>query len=513
MRFSLPFKLPTVSPIARITIGLVSLSLSMIIGFDVVFGLFPRETETARLIRLRISQSLAVQATQAVQTREFLNTDRVFEAIIAKDPDLESAGLRRGDGTLFMTAGPHKEKWKSPGDGRSTLEHVIVPINDEGKRWGSLELSFRPPGARTMTDWILSPPMKLFGIFLVMGSIVYYLYLRRVLQRLDPSSAVPDRVRVAFDSLSEGVLIVDANTRVMLANQSLYTASASVPNDVLGKTPEQLTWLRPSHGDRVDATPWKTAMRERRPVLGTPLEVTPLNGERRKLIVNCAPVMDGKRTVRGCMLTFSDVTELERANDAMMEVLADLASNKEALESKNIELERLASRDPMTGCLNRRVFFERYENIYAEAKRKKTDVACIMADIDKFKLINDTWGHQTGDEVIKAFAAILQTMVRGADLVGRYGGEEFCIVLVGADIETANRLAERIRKVVELECGRTITKVPNLRVTASLGVSSVKLGSSSANVMVNEADQALYHAKQSGRNRVADYRMMAEAVV
>ena len=485
----------------------------MIIGFDVVFGLFPRETETARLIRLRISQSLAVQATQAVQTRDFLSTDRVFEAIIAKDPDLESAGLRRGDGTLFMIAGPHKDKWKSPGDGRSTLEHVIVPINDEGKRWGSLELSFRPPGSRTITDWILSPPMKLFGIFLVMGSIVYYLCLRRVLQRLDPSSAVPDRVRLAFDSLSEGVLIIDANSRVMLANQSIYTASATTPSEVLGKSPEQLGWLRPRLGASDDPSPWKTAMRERRPVLGTPLDVTPEKGEKRKLIVNCAPVMDGKRSVRGCMLTFSDVTELERANDAMMEVLGDLASNKEALVSKNVELERLASRDPMTGCLNRRVFFERYETVYQEAKRKQTDIACIMADIDKFKLINDTWGHQTGDEVIKSFAAILQSMVRGADLVGRYGGEEFCIVLIGADITSANRLAEKIRKVVELECGRSITVQANQRVTASLGVSSIKLGSSSANAMVNEADQALYFAKQNGRNRVADYRMMAEAVV
>ncbi len=513
----LPFRLPSISPIARITIGLVSLSLSLLIGFDIAFGLFPKETDTARQIRQRISQSLAVQATVGLRDNDFVKLERLLIAVVERDSDLLSAGMRKQDGTLRIAAGPHNTEWKPADPSRSTLEHVSIPMFDGSKLWGRLELSYRPVGARDGAEWLQTPSIKLFAVFLVMGSFVFYFYLRRVLQKLDPSKAVPDRVRLAFDTLSEGLLILDGSGRTMMVNQSLLNISGVDTTEVLGKTVDQLSWLRlkessSSDGDQ-NKKPWAVAIRERRFVQGIDYEVRQSKSKVFRLIANYAPILDGSRSVRGCMVTFNDVTEIEKTNSRLMEALADLASNKEALQSKNVELERLASRDPMTGCLNRRVFYERFERLYADAKRRNLELSCIMGDIDKFKLVNDTYGHQAGDQVIRSFAAILQSSVRGEDLVGRYGGEEFCIVLIGATPDAAVRLAERIRRTVELECGASVPEVRGLKVTCSLGVSSIQFASSTATAMVNEADQALYSAKQSGRNRVVNFGSLAELVV
>jgi diguanylate cyclase (GGDEF)-like protein len=195
-----------------------------------------------------------------------------------------------------------------------------------------------------------------------------------------------------------------------------------------------------------------------------------------------------------------------------MEVLSDLATSKHQLESQNGELERLASRDSLSGCLNRRAFFERYERLFSNAKRTTSQLTCIMADIDKFKAINDNHGHAVGDQVIKEFARILQDEVRGSDLVARYGGEEFCIVLVGTDMGTAQRLADRIRMRVAQTCGLATT-ISEIKVTASFGVSSITLGAANPAAMVDQSDQALYIAKQRGRNRVESFSAMAEVVV
>lgn len=506
-----------VGPIGRITIGLVSLSLSILIGFDVVFGLFPRETDVARQIRQRVSQTLATQVAVALPDQDFSQIGRVLNYVVDKDPDLISAGLRRRDRSLVVVAGPHELAWANRASEQSNLEHVVIPMFLADQSWGHLELKYIPVGALTIEQWITTPSVKLLGMFLVAGSIGFYLYLRRVLQRLDPSAAVPDRVRMAFDTLSEGLIVLDGSGRVMMANRSILEAIAAKPSDLIGKFAHQLTWLKSAavrsrfENSRFD--PWSEAIRQGKSVLGIDYEISGQAGGKRQLRANFAPIFDGGGRPRGCMVTFNDVTEMEKARKNLSEALVNLAANREVLEAKNSELERLASRDSLTGCLNRRVFFDRFERVFNDARSRQASIAVIMGDIDKFKLINDTYGHGVGDDVIRSFAAILQSSVRGEDIVARYGGEEFCIVLIGASLETGMRMAERIRRTVELDCGAAVTAVGGLRVTSSFGVSAINLGAATTTDMVNEADQALYVAKQSGRNRVSSFAALAAPVV
>ena len=163
-------------------------------------------------------------------------------------------------------------------------------------------------------------------------------------------------------------------------------------------------------------------------------------------------------------------------------------------------LAHLATEDPLTRLLNRRGLTDALQLSMAAAARHRHSTAVIMADIDHFKTINDSFGHETGDRVIQQVARILDRMCRSSDVVARTGGEEFLLVLPNTDLESARVLAERIR----LSIGEHPLLVDQQRipVTISLGVAAT-LGEVDLDELYDEADRAMYIAKRGGRNRVA----------
>jgi len=166
------------------------------------------------------------------------------------------------------------------------------------------------------------------------------------------------------------------------------------------------------------------------------------------------------------------------------------------------DLALLASTDPMTGLHNRRYFLDESQKILKSANRYQYPISVIMCDIDNFKQVNDKHGHDTGDKVIKAFAACLQRMIRGDDILARYGGEEFMILLPQANDLAAMLAAERMRE--EAEVLRIRGHRETLRFTASFGVCQIT-DFNDIQISVSEADTAMYQAKNSGRNRVCLY--------
>ncbi len=184
----------------------------------------------------------------------------------------------------------------------------------------------------------------------------------------------------------------------------------------------------------------------------------------------------------------------------------ELQAKQHELMEANAQLERLASVDHLTGCLNRRAFFEQGEQHVANARSARHPLVCVMTDIDNFKFFNDQFGHATGDSVIRGAAAVLQRSLRPDDIFCRYGGEEFCILLVDTEDEVARAIAERLRARVQAECGLGIRAVPGLCVTASFGIVRVDPDAAPGSLLelIERADKALYAAKRAGRNRVAD---------
>ena len=158
-----------------------------------------------------------------------------------------------------------------------------------------------------------------------------------------------------------------------------------------------------------------------------------------------------------------------------------------------------AATDELSGLRIRRVFEQEAKAMMVKAPRKGAALSLIVADIDHFKKVNDTWGHAAGDKVIAAFGKLLRTAIRSRDLVGRLGGEEFAIILWGCDETAARSMAERIRLEVP-SVGESISR-RKLNCTASFGIAEIHPGDTYSNAF-KRADEALYRAKESGRDKV-----------
>ena len=170
------------------------------------------------------------------------------------------------------------------------------------------------------------------------------------------------------------------------------------------------------------------------------------------------------------------------------------------LTVKNLELEKLATHDDLTKLNNRRFFNEKLIEYSLLTSRFGYELSCIMADIDHFKRVNDTYGHQAGDYVLSSLASILRTNVRRTDICARYGGEEFVILLPNTSIENAVDLAEKIR--IRIEDTEMNYQGVILKITASFGVAAGLKDEDLNDALVKKADDKLYQAKQTGRNKV-----------
>lgn len=165
--------------------------------------------------------------------------------------------------------------------------------------------------------------------------------------------------------------------------------------------------------------------------------------------------------------------------------------------------QKLAVTDPLTGTFNRRTFLELADKEISRAQRAATPLSLVMIDLDHFKKVNDEYGHLAGDEVLKRSVAILQGCLRREDLLVRFGGEEFCILLPNVSLDAATQMAERIRESVER--AEFTFNGHSIPVTISLGVASMLSKADTTALLIGRADEALYSAKRMGRNRAVAY--------
>jgi diguanylate cyclase (GGDEF)-like protein len=215
-------------------------------------------------------------------------------------------------------------------------------------------------------------------------------------------------------------------------------------------------------------------------------------------------VLDGWGHAKGAIVTFDDVTELEQRRLKIEETLAELEKSRDEVRLRNEELTVLAQSDPLTGLSNRRSFLEAFDQAFANAKSNNGRLCVLMVDIDHFKAVNDNHGHAVGDEVIRRMGEGLNANIRGGDIVCRWGGEEFCVLLVGAPIEGAAGMADRMR------CAVSSPGFASVPIAASFGVSSIDFGAADVDGLIGQADTALYASKETGRNRVTRWDEMPD---
>jgi diguanylate cyclase (GGDEF)-like protein len=218
----------------------------------------------------------------------------------------------------------------------------------------------------------------------------------------------------------------------------------------------------------------------------------------------CFPILQSG-AVGGVLQLVLDESRISRATVLAPEVDIYLRETAPVLEAKRLmeTLREANLRDPMTGLHNRRFLEESVENLLAQAQRRNAHLSIMMLDLDYFKMVNDTHGHDAGDAVLKALSKVLTRSVRGGDYVIRYGGEEFMILLHETEATAAMDVGEKIRLAVEE------MKVPIaggvLQKTISIGVADYPADSDTFWQTVKFADVALYKAKETGRNRVVRF--------
>lgn len=198
----------------------------------------------------------------------------------------------------------------------------------------------------------------------------------------------------------------------------------------------------------------------------------------------------------------------ETATDFMEHLAAVVSVCLETAEIRE-QLRFIGLMDGLTGVNNRRFFDQRLHEEVERVRRDGVSLGCLFIDLDHFKKINDTFGHQVGDDVLRTVAQLIREQLRTIDVVTRYGGEEFAVLLMHADLELSVEIAERIRKSIEL--WEFDTEDQELHISVSIGVATSQFTRASDNLqemafmLVDAADQAVYRAKEAGRNRVVTY--------
>ena len=280
----------------------------------------------------------------------------------------------------------------------------------------------------------------------------------------------------ALEAAANGVVITDKNATVIWTNPAFGRLTGYSPEEAVGSKPNELiksgmqneAFYQEMWGNLLAGQPWRGELINKRK-----------DGSLYHEELSIASVKNGA----GEITHFIGIKE-------------DISERKEM----EAQLQKLASTDPLTGLFNRRVFLERLEQERAKVARLPHYVAVLlMLDLDFFKRINDTYGHAAGDAVLKAFAEIARSNSRAIDVPARLGGEEFAILLTGADKIDAMTVAERLREqvaaiLIDHEAGP-------VQITVSIGAAALSADDINAEAVLHRADAAMYEAKDRGRNQ------------
>ena len=195
-----------------------------------------------------------------------------------------------------------------------------------------------------------------------------------------------------------------------------------------------------------------------------------------------------------------DISEQKEAQGKLISTQVNLVKQAQELEEAHEKLKEQANRDPLTDLYNRRYFLKTAEHLLDLAKRNKTNMSVLMLDIDCFKEINDQYGHKIGDNVIILLSQIMLELTRKSDIICRWGGEEFVVLLPETDTDGALKISQKIR--LEVEASVNFVDTREFKFTVSIGLSEVSKKDMNIEASINRADIELYKAKDSGRNMV-----------
>ncbi|MEM1228217.1 MAG: diguanylate cyclase [Planctomycetota bacterium] len=535
----------------RLAFALVCVGLALILGAH-WFGMVPDARVQQETLKQKLCESISIGVLDDIRQGRWIKLQSTLEIFVQQNEALLSAGVRTDTGQLLTETSEHRfccsqsrladgnpakramsnhdaatddpnvpiwarndaahSEPHSETDNESKITRTSVPITVSGQPLGDLEFCFRATSKGILGGAIDPNLLRLLAFFSVIGLGSYSILMMRIMGVFSRTQVVPDGVRHALNTLAEGILILDEKGDIVLANDNFLNINGYESSELQSESASELPWIF-SIGDdgprewhalvapSPQSFPWVRAIEQRESVAGEIMRLTGRDGVLRVFAVNAAPIGNDKEG-RGALVTFQDVTHVEKHRVELENMLSMLRMSKDEIQKKNQELEVLATRDALTGCLNRRAFFETMTDLFKEHQQKDIPLSCFMVDVDHFKSVNDTYGHHTGDEVLREVSRVLLELHEEKQIVCRYGGEEFCVMMPGLSLDEA---------MIEAECTRMaimqirLVDPASLRLTASLGVSELKFDAADPQELINQADTCLYVAKRGGRNQSVQY--------
>lgn len=300
-----------------------------------------------------------------------------------------------------------------------------------------------------------------------------------------------------IENMQDGVLVLDSQNRVVDINAAMEKFLGGEPTSLLGKNASDIlsVWM-----EKTD--PLLTGF-ESHTEMRIPKDPS------RTLDLRVTPLYDKDQHLNGRLIVFRDVTERKDVEKKLRNANYRLQSQLIEIGTLQSQLREQAIRDQLTNLFNRRYLEETLDRELARAAREVYPVCVIMIDIDHFKQVNDTYGHEAGDLVLKAMADVLAQQSRRGDFACRFGGEEFVIVMPNINIEMAHKRAEKLREI--LNSLRVPYGLYNLTATFSMGIASYPANGDNRDVLLHAADKAMYAAKDAGRDDIRSYDQL-EAV-
>lgn len=417
-------------------------------------------------------------------TTAILNTDT---GVIITDPNLPDNPIIFANQGFSKITGYSREEvlYHNPRllQGPATDRHTLKRINEAVKKKESIvtELcNYRKDGTLFWNEIRISPVLD------TMGNLQYFVGLQSdVTRRKQDTEQLKLYAKVVENTL-QGVIITDRHANIIWGNVAFTTTTGYSLEEVVGENPRifqsglhstdfyKNMWLSLKQTGQ-----WQGEVWNRRK-----------NGDAYVEWLNISSIVDEVGEVTNYVAIFSDITDRKRF--------------EQELQAANEKLKRLSSVDGLTNIANRRYFEEFFQREWALAIRNNAPLSIIMIDVDHFKIYNDTYGHQEGDECLKIVASTLsKTIKRPTDLVARYGGEEFVVVLPQTDSDGALVVAEQLREHVARLMIEHINSKSCSFVSISLGIATVIPDATMHREdLLHRADQGLYMAKRQGGNRV-----------
>jgi len=428
----------------RIAIGLCSITVTlMLIGSFI--GLVPDQQADQVKSRTALAEVIAANSTLLVSQKEVRRMEALLQIMVQRNTDVQAAQIIHADGDTLVQVGANKlqNEWK----------HISVPIMEHQEQWGSINLYFAPLYRSGPLGFFYQPLVQYIAFVSAISFIFFFIYLGRMLKLLDPSQAIPDRVRSALDTMAEGLLVLDAKQNIVLANQAFAHIVQKTSGDLVGSNCKAFEWANTDNSQFVPTdSPWGKALATGKAVTSKRIRLGMPDNQSHTFMVNCSPVLADSGKAGGVLVSFDDVTLLEQkeiellkskeeaeiANQSKSDFLANMSKNKGITLTykpltnlpQNIQSDPARVRQIITNLIGNAIKFTQNGGVNVT-----TELITVQADTSITRRFG---GTGLGLTISKKFAEALGGDIVVSSTMGK--GSCFTFSILPGDISTVTEI-------------------------------------------------------------------------